>query len=163
MWTEHMFVTWRCISERTRANKSSPQPTTIHTYSSLFFVVVVFVLLLLFFFFFFFFFFFVLFCFCFCFLFFFFVCFLFCFFLLTVPRRFLCCSSSLFLHRWSHFVEFVLSLYFLLITKTRLFKYIENFATKTGKFSDKKFRYFSYFCSKHRLWVLVRTASPRRF
>ena len=23
--------------------------------------------------------------------------------------------------------------------------------------------YFSYFCSKHRLWVLVRTASPRRF
>ena len=22
---------------------------------------------------------------------------------------------------------------------------------------------FSYFCSKHRLWVLVRTASPRRF
>ena len=23
--------------------------------------------------------------------------------------------------------------------------------------------YFSYFCSKHGLWVLVRTASPRRF
>ena len=34
---------------------------------------------------------------------------------------------------------------------------------KTGKFSDKKFTYFSYFCSKHRLWVLVRTASARRF
>ena len=34
---------------------------------------------------------------------------------------------------------------------------------KTGKFSDKKFKYFSYFCSKHRLWVLVRTASARRF
>ena len=31
------------------------------------------------------------------------------------------------------------------------------------KFSDKKFWYFSYFYSKHRLWVLVRTASMRRF
>ena len=34
---------------------------------------------------------------------------------------------------------------------------------KKWKFSDKKLWYFSYFCSKHRLWVLVRTASPRRF
>ena len=33
---------------------------------------------------------------------------------------------------------------------------------KNEKFSDKKFSYFSYFCSKHRLWVLVRTASTRR-
>ena len=49
------------------------------------------------------------------------------------------------------------------ITKTRLFKYIENLTTNKRKFSDKKFRYFSYFCSKHRLWVLVRTASVRRF
>ena len=31
---------------------------------------------------------------------------------------------------------------------------------KNGNFSDKKFWYFSYVCSKHRLWVLVRTASP---
>ena len=46
------------------------------------------------------------------------------------------------------------------ITKTCLFKYIENFTTKKWKFSDKKYWYFSYFCSKHRLWVLVRTASP---
>ena len=30
------------------------------------------------------------------------------------------------------------------ITKTRLFKYIENFATKKGKFSDKKFRFFFF-------------------
>ena len=45
------------------------------------------------------------------------------------------------------------------ITKTRLFKYIENFTSKNWKFSDKKVWYFSYFCSKHRLWVLVRTAS----
>ena len=28
---------------------------------------------------------------------------------------------------------------------------------KNAKFSDKKFWYFSYFCSKHRSWVLVRT------
>ena len=34
------------------------------------------------------------------------------------------------------------------ITKTRLFKYIENFISKKWKFSDKKFWYFSYFCSK---------------
>ena len=49
------------------------------------------------------------------------------------------------------------------ITKTRLFKYIENFISKNWKFSDKTLRYFSNFCTKHRLWVLVRTASPRRF
>ena len=49
------------------------------------------------------------------------------------------------------------------ITKTRLFKYMENFTSKKLKFSDKKLWYFSYFCSKHRLWVLVRTASARRF
>ena len=45
------------------------------------------------------------------------------------------------------------------ITKTRLFKYTENFTTKKWRFSDKKFWYFSYFCSKHTLWLLVRTAS----
>ena len=49
------------------------------------------------------------------------------------------------------------------IMKTRLFKYIENITAKNWKFSDKKLWYFSYFCSKHRLWVLVRTASLRRF
>ena len=30
-------------------------------------------------------------------------------------------------------------------------------------FQIKILIFFSYFCSKHRLWVLVRTASPRRF
>ena len=35
------------------------------------------------------------------------------------------------------------------ITKTRLFKYIENFTSKNWKFSDKKIWYFSYFCSKN--------------
>ena len=50
-----------------------------------------------------------------------------------------------------------------LITKTHLFKYIENFTTKKGNFSDKEFSYFSYFCSIYRLWVLIRSASARRF
>ena len=35
--------------------------------------------------------------------------------------------------------------------------------SKKGKFSDKNFDIFSYFAKKHRLWVLVRTASARRF
>ena len=48
------------------------------------------------------------------------------------------------------------------ITKPRLFKYIENLTTKKGKYLDKKIKYLLYFCSKHRLWVLVRTASARR-
>ena len=44
------------------------------------------------------------------------------------------------------------------ITITYLFKYTENFTTKNWIFSDKKYLiFFSYFCSKQRLWVLVRT------
>ena len=35
------------------------------------------------------------------------------------------------------------------ITKTRLFKYTENFTSKNRKFSDKKLWYFSYFCPRH--------------
>ena len=34
---------------------------------------------------------------------------------------------------------------------------------KKENFQIKKLWYFSYFCWKHRLWVLVRTASARRF
>ena len=49
------------------------------------------------------------------------------------------------------------------IRKTRLYKYIENFTSKNWKFSDKNLWYFSYFCSKHKLWVPVRTASHRQF
>ena len=53
---------------------------------------------------------------------------------------------------------------FLSIMKTRLFKYTENFtAKKNESFQINKIWYFSYFCSKHTLWVLVRTASTRRF
>ena len=48
----------------------------------------------------------------------------------------------------------------IVITKTRLFKYIENFISKNWKFSNKKLWYFSYFCSKHRLWVSLEP--PRR-
>ena len=44
------------------------------------------------------------------------------------------------------------------ITKTCLFKYTENFSTKNEKFQIKNFDIFFYFCSKHRLWILVRTA-----
>ena len=46
------------------------------------------------------------------------------------------------------------------ITKTRLFKCIEIFTTTNWKFSDKNSDIF-HMCSKHRLWVLVRTASPQ--
>ena len=41
--------------------------------------------------------------------------------------------------------------------KTRLYNNFEYSTTKKWKFSDKKFWYLSYFCTKHRLWVLVRT------
>ena len=46
--------------------------------------------------------------------------------------------------------------------KTRLSNYIENFATKKGKFSDKNSEIF-HIPAQNRLWVLVRTASVRRF
>ena len=50
------------------------------------------------------------------------------------------------------------------ITKTRLFRCTENFTSKNWKFSDKKlWFFFIHYCSKYRLWVLVRTASPRLF
>ena len=47
------------------------------------------------------------------------------------------------------------------ITKTRLFKYIENFTTKNWKCSDKNSEIFLCFCSKHRLRVLI-IEPPRR-
>ena len=53
----------------------------------------------------------------------------------------------------------------LCITKT----YLYNFGPLKPHFLYSKsgvyrgIHYFSYFCSKHRLWVFVRTASPRRF
>ena len=51
----------------------------------------------------------------------------------------------------------------LLITKTRPCNIQKKIlVVKMKNFTGKK-RYFSYFCSKHRLWVHVRTASARRF
>ena len=49
------------------------------------------------------------------------------------------------------------------IHSLRKHAYSNILTTKNWKFLDKKFWYFSYFCSKHRLWVLVRTASARQF
>ena len=52
----------------------------------------------------------------------------------------------------------------LFITKTCLFTYIENLTTKLKeKKTDKKSDTLSYFYSKHRLCILVRTASTRLF
>ena len=47
------------------------------------------------------------------------------------------------------------------ITKTRLFKYIEDFITRNWKFLYKNSDIFHISAQKHRLWVLVRTASSR--
>ena len=41
--------------------------------------------------------------------------------------------------------------------------YWKCYHPKKMKVFRQKFWYFSYFCSKHRLWVPVRTASARRF
>ena len=59
------------------------------------------------------------------------------------------------------YLKTILRLYLLIlyITKTCLFNYTENFTTKKWKKNQIKKWYFSYFCSKPRLWVLVRTAS----
>ena len=64
------------------------------------------------------------------------------------------CSSRMRTH------GFLLTELSVFITKTCLFKYTENFTTKKNwKFSDKKSSIFRISTQKHRLWVLVRTAS----
>ena len=45
------------------------------------------------------------------------------------------------------------------LRKTHLFIYIENFTSKAESFQIKN-KYFSYFCSKHRLWYSLEP--PRR-
>ena len=64
-----------------------------------------------------------------------------------------------------HFLSVVCSLFpKAIITKTRLFKNIENFSSKNWKFSHNNSDIiFHISAQKHRLWVLVRTASARRF
>ena len=59
-------------------------------------------------------------------------------------------------------ISWVFSLIFS-ISKTRLFKYIENFTTKNCKFSDKNSDISHIKFSAQNIVVLVRTASPRRF
>ena len=49
------------------------------------------------------------------------------------------------------------------ITKTRLFKYIENSPLKTENFQMKNSDIFHISAKNHRLWLLVRTALARRF
>ena len=54
---------------------------------------------------------------------------------------------------------------FLFITKTCLYNFDPlkpHFCIVKLGFTGVYIIFFSYFCSKHRLWVLVRTASPRR-
>ena len=75
---------------------------------------------------------------------------IFCFFKTTEQNKTFWCIGSydkrFCTEPWQQFANF--------ITKTRLFKYTENFTTKTWKFSNKKkILYFSYFCSKHKLWI----------
>ena len=82
---------------------------------------------------------------------------------LYASDMFVCPFQFCILNSFTNWGPFYLIYFRHYITKTRLFKYIENFTTKTGKFADKKLWYFSYFCLKHRLCELVRTASVRRF
>ena len=83
-------------------------------------------------------------------------------FLLSVPRRLFCYSSSLYL-RLSFHTRHLFRPYF--ITKT----YLYNFDPLKPHFYIVKIGFtgvnifFFYFCSKLRLCVLVRTALPRRF
>ena len=49
------------------------------------------------------------------------------------------------------------------ITKNLPMQYTEIFSAVKIEISSEKFGYFCYFCSKHRLWEHVRTASARRF
>ena len=62
------------------------------------------------------------------------------------------------LNRWEY-------LYFLAYTlrKHAYSNKLKILRPKKGTFQIKKIWYFSYSCSKHRLWVLVRAASMRRF
>ena len=75
--------------------------------------------------------------------------------------------------RLAHIVCWVLTKLFVKANTSRsitkiihLFKYIENLKPKKENCQIKNsdtFHIYIYFCSKHRLWVLVRTASARQF
>ena len=70
--------------------------------------------------------------------------------------------------RWqTQYIFFFFRLWYFIriisITKTSLFKYIGKFTSKIWKYLDKNSNIFLISAQKHRLWVLFRTASPRRF
>ena len=68
------------------------------------------------------------------------------------------------LHQISEIPEPELSLSRYTITKNLSMQYTETFfSCKNQKFLLEFFLYFSYFCSKHRLWVHNRTALLRGF
>ena len=54
---------------------------------------------------------------------------------------------------------FFFFLHFIIITKTRLFKYIENFTSKNWKFSDKKLWIFFYISTKKHRCEAVLTST----
>ena len=82
----------------------------------------------------------------------------------TVPTWFLCCSSSLFVHRWSHTWRLWVLPFFVLHF---FFRHYENtpiqIYCKFYKQNKENSDIFHIFFSKHRLWVFVRTSSARRF
>ena len=53
--------------------------------------------------------------------------------------------------------------YFFSLRKRAYSNILNILPPKNENFQIKKIWYFPYFCSKHRLWVLIRTASTRRF
>ena len=71
---------------------------------------------------------------------------------MCAQQRFSICAVSLRKHAYSNILK-------ILQTKKKKKKK----KRKRKKFRYKKIWYFSYSCSKHRLWVLIRTASTRRF
>ena len=75
---------------------------------------------------------------------------------LTVPRRLLCCSSSMLMRRWFHMWDLFC------ITKTRLY-YFDPLKAHSYIVKLRFTLFFLISAQKHRLWVLVRTASSRRF
>ena len=81
-----------------------------------------------------------------------------------IPSSFVQTGLVFFKHRWTKCIDPVLIMSLRKHAYSNIFKIsppqTENFQTKKKK--KKKKWYFSYFCSKHRLWVLNRTASSRR-
>ena len=61
------------------------------------------------------------------------------------------------------YIVVVIHGHFLSLQKQAYSNILKMLPPKNENFQIKNLDIFSYFCSKHRLWVLVRTASARRF